>query len=342
QIVFWSAFLALPYFMSPRPSDENAMNAFQKHYVPLPPDLTQNMFLSWLAYNCCLIIFFYFHHYFLFDRFVRKKQFLAYGLVTIGLYIFIFFISFFYKSMLFPSMHAFHPFFSFHEFIKTSTWFLLVLLISLGIKLMGEWQQAEQRALDIENDQLRTELSFLHAQINPHFLFNSLNTIYSLALKKSDAAPTAVLKLSKLLRYVVDEAGVERVSLTSEVDYLNNYIELQKLRSTSTLQVNFETTGNLDAVQIAPLLFLPFVENAFKYGISNHEESPIDIKLAVQNNLLSFSVKNRKFKDIESHSTGTGINNTQRRLALLYPAKHKLVINDTDTTYLLALEITLV
>ncbi len=338
QVVLWSAFIALPYFMTPRFNDAPNTDMFLRLHSQLP-DATQNIFLSTLALNFCLLVFFYAHHYFLFDRFIVRKRFGVYFTLVIIIFIAIFSISHFYKRILFPSLYIERSALSFREIIRASTWYMLVLLVSLGLKLLAQWRQAEQRASEIENEQLRTELSFLHAQINPHFLFNSLNTIYSLSLKKSDVAPHAILKLSQLLRYVIDEATRDSVPLSREVEYLNNYIELQKLRSAPTVKVNFKTTGNLEQVVIAPLLLLPFVENAFKYGISNHEESPIDIFLMVDSVQISFTVKNKKFEYYEKHSTGIGIPNVQRRLALLYPEKHNLKIEDSDDFYLITLTI---
>ena len=219
----------------------------------------------------------------------------------------------------------------------------MVFLISLGLKLLGQWRLAEERAKEIENEQLRTELSFLHAQINPHFLFNSLNTIYSLSLKKSDAAPNAIIKLSQLLRYVVDEASRESVPLSQEINYLNNYLELQKLRSAGNVIVRFTTTGTVETASIAPLLLLPFVENAFKYGISASQDSIVEISLGVEAGIIHFNIKNLKFTsedfETEKYSTGIGIPNVRRRLDLLYPGQYTLKIDDTNNFYQVQLTI---
>jgi LytS/YehU family sensor histidine kinase len=178
-------------------------------------------------------------------------------------------------------------------------------------------------------------------QINPHFLFNSLNTIYGLSLKKSDNAPKAVLKLSQLLRYMIEETGHDTVPLEQEVSYLNNFIELQKMRSGPSLTVTFDVEGDINSANIAPMLLLPFVENAFKYGLNNSLDSPIQISLDVSRETIIFSVINRKFENMERHSSGIGIPNVQRRLELLYPGKHILNIEDAVDTYLVKLIITL-
>ncbi len=336
QAALWVAFILLPYFMVPHYGEEGSIDNFIRHASP-PADMAMNMFLSSLGFNICLIIFFYLHQYILFDRFVVKERYLAYVVTLVVCFLIIFYASRLFKHVVFEQMPFMLHHANFRDFVRAITWYLLVIFISFGIKLLAQLRQTEQRAREIENAQLRTELSFLHAQINPHFLFNSLNTIYSLALKKSDVAPTAVLKLSHLLRYVIDDANRESVPLEQEVNYLNNYIELQKLRSTSSLTVNFNVVGNIASTQIAPLLLLPFVENAFKYGISNHEPSPIDILLERTPSGLVFTVSNRKFEQGETDSTGIGINNVKRRLALLYHDKHELEIQDKPDTYFIKL-----
>jgi LytS/YehU family sensor histidine kinase len=138
---------------------------------------------------------------------------------------------------------------------------------------------------------------------------------------------------------VIDDANRESVALEQEINYLNNYIDLQKLRSTASLVVNFNVTGNISSTQIAPLLLLPFVENAFKYGISNQEPSPIDITLERTASSLTFSVQNKKFEQGEKDSTGIGINNVKRRLELLYHDKHVLEIEDKTDSYFIKLTI---
>ena len=336
QIALWSFFLALPYLSVPHPGDENNVDNFMRHAMP-SADMAKNMFLGSLIFNICIIIFFYLHHYLLYDKLAATGKYISYILALVIIFIIIFYGSRIFKRVIFDSLPFMIRPVSFRDFVRTITWYLLALLISLGIKLFTRLRQTEQRAREIENAQLRTELSFLHAQINPHFLFNSLNTIYSLALKKSDSAPAAVLKLSHLLRYVIDDANREFVPLEQEVNYLNNYIELQKLRSTSSLSVNFNVNGNISSTQIVPLLLLPFVENAFKYGISNHSSSPIDIDLNISSGQMSFSVKNRKFEHAELDSTGIGINNVKRRLELLYPGKYTLSIQDKEDFYFIKL-----
>lgn len=333
QIGIWTAFLALPYFMFLSPPKQDAIRDMLRNHPEMTFDWAASAFWASLPFNICLIIFFYLHHYFIFDRLILRQKFLQYSIIVTASFVVILGITYYIKELFFQYLPEFQRDFSLRDFIRYITWYMLVMLISLGIKLLLQWLGAEKRAGDIKTEQLRTELAMLHAQINPHFLFNSLNTVYSLALKKSDVAPQAVLKLSQLLRYVIEDADHDKVRLEQEVSYLNDYIELQKLRTTTNTTINFEIKGDISSTTIAPLLFLPFVENAFKYGISNKEQSAIDIVLHRHDDKLTFMVTNRKFYNLNNSSTGIGINNVKRRLNLLYPNTHRLTINDTDAVY---------
>lgn len=342
QVVLWAGMLSLPLFMVPRQTEMNALDALRHSTPPDAADMARHIFIGSLAFNICLIIFFYLHHYILFDKLIVPRKFTTYLFTVLGGFVLCFAANAIFKECISPQgPMPYHPF-AFREFVKTGTWFTLILLISMALKLLEQWRQAEARAKEIETEQLRTELSFLHAQVNPHFLFNSLNTIYSLSLKKADAAPEAVLKLSELLRYVIDESKNEKVPLEQEINYIHNYIELQKLRSTSSLVVNYYQQGDVSSASIAPLLLLPFIENAFKYGISNSEPSPIDITVRTTANQLGFTVVNKKLNMGIKPSTGIGIHNVQRRLNLLYPGKHELEIKDTPEEYIVKLKINFV
>jgi two-component system, LytTR family, sensor kinase len=223
--------------------------------------------------------------------------------------------------------------------------FLLVFAISTGVKVVGQWFQSEKRNKEIENEKLSTELSFLKSQINPHFLFNTLNNIYSLASAQSEKTAEAVMKLSSIMRYVLTEVKNDCVPLEKEILFITHYIELQKLRLTDKSNIDFKVIGDTAAKQISPLLFLPFVENAFKYGISTREVSPIIILLEIKNTDLYFTVKNNKYTSTLLKSTdantGIGIQNARRRLDLLYKNRYTLNISDTAATYTVNLNICL-
>jgi len=210
---------------------------------------------------------------------------------------------------------------------------LIILIMSSGIRITQEWLRNEKHKKEEDNERLNAELNFLKSQVNPHFLFNTLNSIYSLAYKKSDQTPDAISKLSNILRYMLYETNINTVPLENEYNYLVDFIELQKLRIYDNCNVQFETSGDFSKVQIAPLLLVPFIENAFKHGVDTTSECYIFIKLKIENNDLHFKVENSLpfgNQHISGTDSGIGLKNVQRRLKLLYPDKHLLLI-DSDT-----------
>jgi hypothetical protein len=212
--------------------------------------------------------------------------------------------------------------------------FLMIMALSTAIKIIQQWQLTEQRAARAEADKTSAELSFLKAQINPHFLFNTLNNIYTLAVTKDDHAPDSIMKLSNIMRYVTDDVTADFVPLQSEVDCIGDYIELQRLRISNNTSINFIVEGNIDSKNIAPLVLMTFVENVFKYGISKHEKSVIDIKIHTSAADISFFCSNRIFLGRnENQRTGIGIKNTKQRLAHLYPERHLLNISNENDQY---------
>lgn len=340
QAVIWTSFLILPYYMVPTRLIEALQNP--QMLAPLPDNWAINTFLATLPFNISLIVMFYLHHYILFDKLVPRRKPALYIFSIVIMFMACLIIGYYSKYMFFNVLAEFQRDLSFRDFVKYLTWYMLVLLASLGLKLLSQWNRAEKRAAEIENERLRTELSMLLAQINPHFLFNSLNTVYSLSIKKSDAAPEAVLKLSHLFRYVIEDGSNATVNLEQEINYLHNYIDMQKLRVTPNTAIRFDITGNPSGVNVAPLLYLPLVENAFKYGISNSEPSAINIKLDCSPEKVVFKISNRKFETTGKRSTGIGLNNVRRRLQLLYPENHSLEINETIDLYSVTLTINLV
>ncbi|WP_183562093.1 sensor histidine kinase [Mucilaginibacter sp. SP1R1] len=212
--------------------------------------------------------------------------------------------------------------------------FLMIMALSMAIKTVQQWQLTEQRAVRAEADKTSAELSFLKAQINPHFLFNTLNNIYTLAVTKDDNAADSIMKLSNIMRYVTDDVADDFVPLQSEIDCISDYIELQRLRIGNNTLVNYTVDGVTDGKKIAPLVLMTFIENVFKYGISKHEKSVIDINVQTTDTQISFFCSNSIFPGRnENQRTGIGIKNTRQRLLHLYPDKHLLNISDQNLRY---------
>lgn len=220
--------------------------------------------------------------------------------------------------------------------------FIIVLAFSMAIRLVEQWQQTEQRALRAEADKANAELSFLKAQINPHFLYNTLNNIYTLSLMQSEHTSDSIMKLSNIMRYVIDDATHNFVSIESEVACISNYIDLQKLRIGNKVKLDFNVDLDSNEYKIAPLVLMTFVENLFKYGISKHEETVLKIHIIALAKELTFYTQNSIFdRKKPLQSTGIGIQNTKQRLAHLYPDKHKLVITDANGLFIVKLNLML-
>jgi two-component system LytT family sensor kinase len=226
-------------------------------------------------------------------------------------------------------------------FLSTIFTSLIFVFLSTVLKFTTDWFLNERIQHDLENQRLSAELAFLKSQINPHFLFNSLNSIYSLAYQRSETTPEAILKLSEIMRYMLYECNDNKVDLSKELQYLHNYIDLQKIRFGNKAFIDFKVMGNVTNQQIVPLLLIAFIENAFKHGVANDVTSPIKLLINVDECNLHFYIQNKKHTHNRDAIGGIGLNNVQRRLNLLYPGKHKLNIRDEVDTYTCELSIVL-
>ena len=208
----------------------------------------------------------------------------------------------------------------------------IFLFLSTVLKFTIDWFSNERIQRELENQRLTAELAFLKSQINPHFLFNSLNSIYSLAYQGSDDTPEAILKLSEIMRYMLYECNDNKVDLEKEFQYLHNFIDLQKIRFANKAFIDFTIEGKVEGQQIVPLLLIAFIENAFKHGVANNPETPILLQIKVEGAQLQFFIKNVKHSHNRDPEGGIGLNNVNRRLKQLYPNKFNLDrIDETDT-----------
>jgi two-component system LytT family sensor kinase len=220
--------------------------------------------------------------------------------------------------------------------------FIFIIVIGLGIAMstVQKWQLTEQMVIRAEAEKAHAELSFLKAQINPHFLFNTLNNIYALSVTDSEHTSESIMKLSNIMRYVTDEVTEDLVLLQSEVDCINDYIDLQKLRLGKKTTLDFDVSGEINHQKVPPLVLMTFIENVFKYGVSKHEASAISITLNVAPGKILFACENTIFDNRPaSGRKGIGISNTRRRLQHIYPGKHRLTITQDNSTFRVELEI---
>jgi len=212
--------------------------------------------------------------------------------------------------------------------------YILVMAFGMAIRSVEQWQITEKRALLAEADKAIAELSFLKAQINPHFLYNTLNNIYTLSVIGSDKTSESIMKLSNIMRYVTDEAEADFVPLSSELICISNFIDLQQLRLGKMVTLNYNVEGDPAAYRICPLLLMTFIENVFKYGLSNHVPALIVISIRMEKDSIIFHSQNTIFDHKKDKDrSGIGIANTRKRLDHLYPDKYTLNISEADQLF---------
>jgi sensor histidine kinase YesM len=237
-------------------------------------------------------------------------------------------------------------FISYFDFIDLLKFFTAFIGITSLIKLSKGYfllMETRNQLMKIQKERSEAELNALRAQVNPHFLFNGLNSIYSLVLKNSDQAPETILKLSEILRYIIYETRKEQVDLKKELDYMQHYIDIQKLRSGSRAKIEVKISGNTDGRKIVPLLFLPLIENSFKHGIKG-ETGPVFVMMewTISEDQIEFVAENNKGESDEvglDQHRGIGLENLKQRLNMEYPGKHHFKITETEDRFKVELEI---
>jgi hypothetical protein len=216
--------------------------------------------------------------------------------------------------------------------------YLMAWVFSTSVKFSMNYLMLERRRKESENENLKSELSLLRSQISPHFMFNVLNSLTALARKKSDGLEPVIIKLSQLMRYTIYHSAVPRVALETELEYLQNYIDLQRLRFGQHIVINFGKKIEQPGFQIEPMLLISFVENAFKHGSALVTDPSIDISIECNNGVLKFDVRNRFVEKTHKDEThGVGLRNVKRRLELLYENKYELNIKDAEPWFIVNL-----
>ncbi|MEM6262714.1 MAG: histidine kinase [Bacteroidota bacterium] len=244
-----------------------------------------------------------------------------------------------FQELHFHSLNAFWNFFMANLLIT-----FLMLMVANFYGFSYAWFKDQKVKSEMKRQTLEAELSALKHQINPHFLFNVLNALYGMAFENDDEdTAEGIAKLSRMMRYVLYESNGEEESLKKEVEYIQNYIDLQKLRVPESVAINFTVEGRLEGHRVAPMIFLPFVENAFKYGISLVNESFIDIRMEVAPTQLRFRCVNSYHASTQKDTLhkGIGLKNVKKRLRLLCPDTHCLEVTQNDSVYIVDLELEL-
>lgn len=266
----------------------------------------------------------------------NNRKFLSFSIleiINISLFILLnYYFSYFFEG-------GKHPANLFSEIVAEFILVVLFLIVSTLLKFMRDsiaLQDVELRMKEVEKQKIEAELRALKAQVNPHFFFNTLNSLFALSLDKSDKAPEMILKLSDLMRYVIYESRDELVPLGKQLEFLQSYVFLERLRSDENLDVRFDIQGDRPDVKIAPLIYLAFIENSFKHGARDKSDQPyIHITFNVEHeDRVIFSIENRT-DPFSRHNPdgGFGLSNVKKRLELLYPGRHELNISESLTIY---------
>jgi hypothetical protein len=337
HVVACICFIVFPYIFWHGPYHEEDRNLFHN------PFFRKDM----LCY-CLLVVFFYLNYYILIPRFYFAKKLWSFWFSIIGGFVLVIalpplisldMLSYVEKmeGPLPPGELPPISYFFFHQVEHNFLRFVAVFVLSLLLRVNEQWKTAQK-------EKISAELSYLRAQINPHFLFNTLNSIYSMAIDRSEHTATAVVKLSAMMRYAITEAHKDYVPLEKEINYIADYVDLQNFRLGHTVKLSHRVSGDPAGKKIAPLVLISIVENAFKYGVNPEENSSIMVDLTVHEYFLVFLVRNNKVRTNvgENERSGIGVENTRNRLQMIYPGKHKFEIqeNSREFSVLLTLQLT--
>ena len=304
-------------------------------------DIQQIDLVYTLFFHIPIVLMVYLNTCILFPLFLEKAKYLLYGILVVGgiaagavFYIYLF-------DSWIDHIFTGYYFIAYYGFWDISLYLAVYVTGTSLIKLARSWFHLQE----VQQEKTLAELKALKSQINPHFLFNSLNSIYSLSRKNSPVAPETILKLSGLMRYIIYESDVDLISLESEIEVIKDYIGLQQFRTAEAEKVELKVVGEVEGHKVAPLLFLPFVENSFKHGLKGGSmEAYVSIKFEVSGKVLNFEIGNSIGKSAEPilpKYQGVGIENVRKRLDLVYPGMHKLDIKKDAKRYKVVLQIQL-
>ncbi|BAO75508.1 putative two-component system sensor protein, no kinase domain [Winogradskyella sp. PG-2] len=288
----------------------------------------------------------YVNIYYLFPRFILRKKYASY------IFYFIIALCIFYvirteliyqliNENVWPESETPQNAYSFNHILVVFLIGIYDVALVSTIKLTADWIIERKRIEELQKAQLRTELNLLKSQIQPHFFFNTLNNLYALAISKSDDAPRVILKLSDMMQYILYEVNSPKVTLLQEIKHIDNYIDIEKMRFNDRIESEMNITGEIDDVQVPPLLFLSFVENCFKHGLKENDNIFINMSFKViDEKYLEFILKNNFNPNAgQNDKQGIGLSNAKRRLNLLFSKNFNMESKIEDDTYILFLKI---
>ncbi|MHA8098391.1 sensor histidine kinase [Aquirufa aurantiipilula] len=334
HVIFWACFLALPYWMRPSPNTTDPQ-ALQRY---------NSWTYFFVAFAFSNIPFFYLNTEILIPKILKKKGIVLY-LILLSIAIpGMIWVYYELQEFIIISDHVKGRGGGFRRGPFMGTIFQLLFIIAIGVsyRFLSDNLKEKEIQKEEENERLKSELSFLRSQISPHFMFNVLNSIVSLSRRKPEMVESVVIKLSELMRYMIYETTDAKVAISKEMVYLENYIELQKIRFGNDIEITFNHKLADTPNSIEPMLLIPFVENAFKHGVGMVMNPIIEITLLDDREKLYFGVKNKVSSQIsekKDDSSGIGLTNVKRRLELLYPNEHQLKITEDGEYYQIELEI---
>ncbi|MGI8635635.1 MAG: sensor histidine kinase [Segetibacter sp.] len=329
HVAAWVIIFSLPYLLK-SPYEQQKIRR---------PDAQGFLYLDGIT-NIFWVGVFYLNAFYLTERFIYKKKYFLYTIILIAVYCLIMF----FHGLLFTELIASRRFNFQMSASHNLTTFLLTVAASITLKLVWDKSEADRLWQEKQEENLKTELSFLRSQISPHFVFNVLNNMVALARLKSDQLEPTIMKLSNLMQYMLYETDEEKVLLATEVEYLHSYIDLQQQRFGSKVKLNVSLNATEDWLSIEPMMLIPFVENAFKHGVGMIDNPEINIHLETKDKQLLFEVSNKynnETKEVKDKTSGIGLPNVTRRLNLLYGNQHKLLINRKDGWFSISLKLNL-
>jgi two-component system, LytTR family, sensor kinase len=286
---------------------------------------------------------FYINYLLIMPRFFRKKKNLQLALCWLLLLAYFIGMRYFIEEYLYVQWFNAHNYpddVSVAFYIVDNLYFGGSIIVpSIVLWIIIHWMKVEKEKLALKEAAGTAEINFLKSQVNPHFLFNTLNNIYSLVYHQSDKALPAIMRLSELMRYMTRESSVNSIQLDKEIAYINSFLELESLRIAGESYIQFETEGNTN-VMIAPLMLIPFVENGFKHGVVTDPSHPFMIRLSVNaDKVLQLHTSNKINQSQKDNSGGVGLQNVRRRLELIYPGRHSMETTKKDDHYICSLTI---